>query len=93
MKHRPRPRETAELSQSINHRLNMYALAASAAGIGSLALLPSAEAKVIYTPAHIVLPGGPTFVDFNHDGIADLMFAKEATTTGAGRHGNFVHLH
>ena len=46
MKRLPGPRRTADLSDSIHHRLNMYALAASAAGAGMLALTPPAEGKV-----------------------------------------------
>lgn len=87
MKRSSRPRVTSELSRSLHHRLDAYALAASAAGVGLLALAQPAEAKIIYTPAHLVLPGGPTFIDFNHDGISDLMFGKVATTTGAGAYG------
>ena len=44
------PRKTANLSQSTNHQLRMYALAASAAGVGILTLAQVAEAKIVYTP-------------------------------------------
>jgi len=33
---KPRPRKTANLSESIHQQLSMYALAASAAGVGAL---------------------------------------------------------
>jgi hypothetical protein len=70
MKRSSRPRATAELSKSLNHQLNTYALAAVAAGVGLLALAPAAEAKIIYTQAHAkVVPALP--VDLNHDGIVD----------------------
>jgi len=75
MKRSPRPRATAELSKSLNHQLNMYALAAGAAGVGLLALTRPAEAKIIYTPAHAkVVPPFP--VDLNHDGIVDFYFGN-----------------
>jgi hypothetical protein len=45
-----RSRAPSKLSDSVHHQLNMYALAASAAGVGILALAQTAEAKIIYTP-------------------------------------------
>jgi len=67
-----RSRTAARISESLHHRLNSYALAASAAGVGALALAVSAEAKIIYTPAHKVIGKGQTFkLDLNHDGMVD----------------------
>ncbi len=75
MKRSTRSRKTANLSKSVTHQLNMYALSASAAGVGALALAQPAEAKVIYTPAHhrFFLPGNRQtyWLDLNHDGIID----------------------
>jgi hypothetical protein len=63
-----------ELSPLLLHRLNVYALAASAA---SLALAEPAEAKIVYTPAHIrILVNRLTELDLNHDGINDLQFTN-----------------
>jgi hypothetical protein len=45
----------SKLSDSLHHQLNMYALAASAAGVGMLTLVQAAEAKIVYTPAHHVI--------------------------------------
>jgi hypothetical protein len=45
------PRRPSRLCDSLSQRLNTYALAASAAGVGILALTPPAEAKIIYTKA------------------------------------------
>jgi hypothetical protein len=45
-------RKTANLSESISHQLNMYALSASAAGVSLLALAQLAEARIVYHPAH-----------------------------------------
>lgn len=50
MKRSSRPGATAELSDSLHHRLNSYALAASAAGVGVLAVAQPADAKIVYTP-------------------------------------------
>lgn len=50
----------------------MYALAASAAGVGLIASTQSAEAKIIYTPAHVTIRLHDSYkLDLNHDGIAD----------------------
>jgi hypothetical protein len=54
----------------------MYALAASAAGVGILAGALPVEAKIIYTSAdiHIHALGGTVKLDLNHDGITDVSF-------------------
>lgn len=44
--------------------------AASAAGVGMLALAKPAEAKVVYTPANIAV-NSSVLIDLNNDGIAD----------------------
>jgi len=70
MKH---ARAADELSPLLRERLNLYALAASAAGVSALALTQPADAKVIYTRAHIVVEEYETYkLDINHDGITDL---------------------
>jgi hypothetical protein len=72
MKRSSLPRKTANLSQSAHHQLTMYALAASAAGVGVLALAQSAEAKIVYTKTHVVIGTNHIYeLDLNHDGIAD----------------------
>jgi hypothetical protein len=66
------PRKTANLSASTNHQLQMYALAAGAAGVGMLASAQSAEAKIVYTQTHVVIGTNRVYaLDLNHDGIAD----------------------
>jgi hypothetical protein len=82
MTHSSGPRKTVNLSESLHHRLNMYALAASAAGVGALALTPSAEGKIIYTPAHsVVRRGHSVALDLNHDGTRDFTFHETFITT------------
>jgi hypothetical protein len=73
MKRSPRqPRTESKLSQPTHQRLNSYALAASAAGVGMLALTLPAEAKIIYTSTHHVIKKGVSFkLDLNHDGRTD----------------------
>ncbi len=65
-------RKTASLSESLQRHLNSYALAASATGVGVLAVAQSAEAKIVYTPAHQRLYVG-YHLDLNHDGIPDFI--------------------
>ncbi|MGA9968292.1 MAG: hypothetical protein WBQ10_24040 [Terriglobales bacterium] len=73
MKRFPRPTRTpTDLSESTHERLNMYALAASAAGVGMLVLAHPAEAKIVYTSTHIIIGLHDSYkLDLNHDGIAD----------------------
>jgi hypothetical protein len=67
------PRERrSNLSESCHKRLNMYALAASAAGVGLLAVAEPSQAKIIFTHAHKVIPPETSFfLDLNHDRISD----------------------
>lgn len=75
MKHSSRPRATAELSRSLNHQLNMYTVAAGAAGVCLLALAQPTEARIVYTKAHKVIVS--VFdLDLNHDGTNDFVFSS-----------------
>jgi len=80
------PRTPSSLSESSHHHLNMYALAAGAAGVGMLALAQPAEAKIVYTPAniHIVFNQGNVFLDLNHDGVNDFAFYGHSARTTSG---------
>jgi len=80
-------RTTAKLSDSVRHQLNMYALAASAAGVGALAVAQPAQAKIVYTPAHKKLPLNQYFfLDLNHDGFNDFQFYVWVYSTVAKEH-------
>jgi hypothetical protein len=46
------PRPPINLADSVHQQLNMYALAAGAAGVGALALAQPVEARIVYAPAH-----------------------------------------
>ena len=78
-----RPRTTAVLSKSLNQELSSYALAAEAAGLGLLALAQPAEAKIIYTPAHVQV-NGIVPIDLNHDGINDFFLFNYGFHTSSG---------
>jgi hypothetical protein len=67
-----RSRTTSRVSESLDKRLNLYSLAASAAGLSVLAFASPAEAKIVYTPVHVTLKtGNSVLVDLNNDGIND----------------------
>jgi hypothetical protein len=82
-------RNVVQLSENLTHRLNLYALAATAAGIGALATTPTAEAKIIYTKTNQVIisfnpPRLDYYLDVNNDGVADFYFWFEsAHSSGA----------
>src|SRR5579863_8098659 len=86
------PRKTANLSKSLNQQLNSYAVAATAAGVSVLALGQPAEAKVVYTPAHVVISKlhPHYYLDLNHDGTKDFLLshtyqpATSHTAVGSG---------
>jgi hypothetical protein len=79
MKRTSEPRRITSLSESVQRRLNSYALAASAAGATALALSPTANAKIIYTSTHDkVVLFHPFALDLNHDGIADFYLNRTA---------------
>jgi|SRR5579872_1344743 len=61
-------RVPAQLSESLHKRLNAYALAAGAAGVGVLALVHPAEAKIVYTPADETCP---CKISLNNNGVYD----------------------
>lgn len=77
MRRSPRPRKTTNLSESVRQQLKMYALAASAAGVGTLALPQPGEAKIVYTKTHRVIGlGQHYYLDLNHDRMADFRLSN-----------------
>jgi hypothetical protein len=77
-------RPPSNLPASVHQRLNAYALAAGAAGVSLLALAPTAEAKIVYTPANIVIGrDGSYSLDLNHDGIVDFIIAEHGSQIGS----------
>jgi hypothetical protein len=75
--------QTTGFSLPSERRLKAYTVAATAAGVGALCLAPAAEAKVVYTPAHvkIVRNIGLVLFDVNHDGIADFGLSNTQVLT------------
>jgi hypothetical protein len=71
------PRETTNFSKSFLQRLDTYAIAASAAGVGVLALAQPVAAKIVYRPAHVrILPNSNFNLDLNHDGMVDFVISN-----------------
>ena len=68
----PRSRTIVRLPDPIYRQLNMYALAAGAAGVSLLAFPQPAQARIVYTKAHHVIGlGGHYDLNLNHDGKTD----------------------
>jgi hypothetical protein len=71
------PHPSREFKQSLrppdfDSRLSMYALAATAAGVGMLALAQPAEGRIVYTKTHKQIGSNSVFhLELNHDGKTD----------------------
>ena len=50
-----------QLSDSLQKTLNAYALAATAAGVSLIALVPPAESKIIYKKTHVLMVANGTY--------------------------------
>jgi len=65
-------RKKVPLTGELDRRLLAYVTAASAAGVGMLAMAPAAEAKIVYTRVNLAITfRSPVSLDLNHDGIQD----------------------
>lgn len=62
---RPVPRTAVSLSAQLEQHLKSYTVAAAAAGVGLLSLVPPAQAQVVYSPASIQVTDGDLFLNFN----------------------------
>ncbi|HSY65185.1 MAG TPA: hypothetical protein VK829_11330 [Terriglobales bacterium] len=80
-----RTRTTTDLSDSARRQLNMYALAAGAAGVSLLAVSQPAQGKIVYTPADKWLPVNQNFyIDLNNDRVPDFTFQLYAQQSNSG---------
>jgi hypothetical protein len=83
------PRMTSRLSDSTYHQLNLYTLAASAAGVSLLASVQPSEAKIVYTKTHQVIGADGIYpLDLNHNGIIDFLiqeFGAPFSNSGSNR--------
>lgn len=74
-------RPDSQPSERFNHRLNMYSIAAGAAGVGLLALAQPANGEIVYTPTDVVISAhGVRSVplDLNQDGTTDFFINATA---------------
>jgi len=67
-------RSPQELSQSLLHQLSAYAIAATSAGVGVLALAGSAQAKIVFTAVTMRITNA-TILDFNRDHKPNFLFS------------------
>lgn len=83
-------RPVRKLSLGLEHHVSAYALAASAAGVGMLALAQPSEAKIVYTRTHKVIGSNGVYsLDLNHDEVIDFLIL-EAGPTYQSNNGLFV---
>jgi hypothetical protein len=102
----PKPRRTASLAKSLDQRLNLYTLAARAncpvtyaaavgvAGAAVMSLAPIAEAKIIYTPAHVQIESNVyAFIDFDYrpkHGDDDFALVRGRACRSSGCHAGML---
>jgi hypothetical protein len=74
-----------ELSESVRHKLDTYALVASAAGVSLLVLAQPADARIVYTSTHHVIGhAGRYNLDLNHDSKTDVTLYETNHATSEG---------
>lgn len=74
-------RAPSQLPGPLNRQLNAYAFAATAAGVGLLALAQPSEARVIYTKAHQVIGTNGVYpLDLTHDGTIDFLIQERGSS-------------
>ncbi len=74
--------EPAQLSNSFHQRINLYVLAATAAGVSMLALAQPAEGKIRYKKIHKqILPHDTLPFDLNGDGKVDFNLPDKFSCT------------
>jgi hypothetical protein len=77
------------LNRRLDHKLFGYTAAASAAGVGMMALAQPSQAEIVYTPTNQTVAVNQTVaIDLNNDGIADFNLRNVLfAVTGANHHG------
>lgn len=69
----------ADLPEMFRNQMNVYAMAAAAAGVGFLALAEPANAQVVYHSTYKLIPINTVVpLDLNGDGRADITFSNTA---------------
>jgi hypothetical protein len=78
-----RTRTSFELPDSVHRQLNMYALAAGAAGVSALSLAQPAEARIIYTPTHKVIGKNSSYLLALDHQTADFLITNSTCSNGS----------
>jgi len=79
-------RQAKNLSECLECQLSGYAIAARAAGVGMLALVSTAEAKVVYHHAHRVISSFSLYhLDLNKDGVTDFTIRNTQSVHSDGK--------
>ncbi len=85
-------RKPSKLSESLQRHLNAYAMAATAAGVGMLALAQPSEAKIIYTETNVKIGyKSEVVLDLTNDGTTDFLFNND-TFSGNGRQSSYLNV-
>jgi hypothetical protein len=68
----PKTRSAISLNHALDHKLFGYAAAAGAAGVSLLAMAPTSQAEIVFTPANqLINVHTPLSLDVNDDGVTD----------------------
>jgi hypothetical protein len=71
------PKKPSCLPDRLLHHLDLYTIAAGAAGVSLLALAPPAEAEIVYTKANQQVGANGTYsLDLDHDGVVDFLIQQ-----------------
>jgi hypothetical protein len=85
MRVRRKNRLPISLDRRLDHKLLGYTVAASAAGVGVLALALPSQAEIVYTVANQTISGrGGIALDLNHDGITDFTIGNGTSSCTHG---------
>ncbi len=77
----------ASLNKRLDHKLFVYATAASAAGVAAMSLAQPCQAEIIYTKAHQYIdPNSSYSLDLNNDGITDFTITNSRSYIRSGAH-------
>jgi hypothetical protein len=87
------PKLAAGINSALDKKLLTYVAAASAAGVGLVAVAQPAEAKVVYTAVNVTLSHNSSYdIDLNNDGVTDFeladFFSQYARRVPLGAHDN-----
>ena len=79
---------TRTISSQVRQILNLYALAIITAAVGAITWSLPAEAKVVYTPANVVIKNSTYNLDLNGDGITDFAIPESDSSSVCPLAGN-----